>query len=70
MQDRYPAEAMKLRDFLARYGISRSTAFEQMAAGRLKARRLGSHLLISKKDADAWLTSLPERAPHLERKRA
>ncbi|WP_454655134.1 helix-turn-helix domain-containing protein [Bosea beijingensis] len=59
-------EAMKLRDFLKRYGISRSAAFEHMAAGRLKARRLGAHLLITKHDADEWLASLPARSPKRE----
>lgn len=55
-------EAMKLRDFLKRYGISRSAAFEHMSSGKLKARRLGAHLLITTKDANEWLASLPVRS--------
>jgi len=63
-------EAMKLRDFLQRYGVGRTVAHEHISSGKLKARRLGAHLLIAKKDADAWLASLPECVPQLERKRA
>ncbi len=70
MSSAFEPEAMKLRDFLKRYGISRSAAFEHMASGRLKARRLGAHLLITTKDANEWLASLPVRSSSNDRKAA
>ena len=62
--DRIPSEdtpirAFALLDFCTRYGISRSTAFREMRAGRLTARKLGKKLLIREEDAEAWLAAIP-----------
>ena len=45
-----------------RLGISRSKAYEEIAAGRLIARKCGSRTLITYASAQAWLTSLPALA--------
>ena len=45
-----------------RLGISRSKAYEEIAAGRLKAVKCGSRTLITCEFARSWLNSLPEFA--------
>jgi excisionase family DNA binding protein len=42
-------------------GIGRSTVFEEINAGRLKARKAGRRTLILRDDLAAWLASLPQR---------
>jgi len=41
----------------------RSVIFEDIAAGRLKARKAGGKLIILHEDAIAWLHALPIREP-------
>ena len=43
-------------------GVSRSTIFEEIKVGRLKARKAGRRTLILHEDLAAWLASLPHRA--------
>jgi hypothetical protein len=40
-------------------GAGRSKIYEEIAAGRLKVRKLGSRTLVLHGDAMAWLESLP-----------
>jgi excisionase family DNA binding protein len=42
-------------------GVGRSTIFEEIKAGRLKARKAGRRTLILCDDLAAWLASLPRR---------
>lgn len=51
--------AMTIRDFCRQYGVGQSYTYEQIAAGRLAIRKAGRRTLILKRDADAWLESLP-----------
>jgi hypothetical protein len=44
-------------------GRCRSIIFEDIAAGRLTARKAGGKLVILYDDAKAWLHNLPVRAP-------
>ncbi|SFK79199.1 helix-turn-helix domain-containing protein [Methylocapsa palsarum] len=44
-------------------GIGRTTVFQEIAEGRLKARKIGRRTIILKDDAIAWLTSLPASRP-------
>lgn len=55
--------AYPLPDFLKRYGISRSTAYREINAGRLKARKRGSRTIVLADDAQLWLDSLPNFVP-------
>ena len=55
--------AYTLTDFLKRYGISRSTAYREIHAGRLEARKRGSRTIITSAAAQAWLDSLPALEP-------
>ncbi len=41
-------------------GVGRSRLYEEIAAGRLKARKVGARTIILHTDRDAWLASLPE----------
>ncbi|KKC34606.1 helix-turn-helix domain-containing protein [Devosia psychrophila] len=51
--------AYTLLDFLTRYGISKSSAYREINAGRLKAVKRGRATLITAEAATAWLNSLP-----------
>ena len=42
-------------------GLGRSKLFEEINAGRLKARKAGRRTLILRDDLAAWLASLPQR---------
>jgi len=59
----FQPEALTLPDFLKRYGISRSTAYREINAGRLEARKRGSRTIITSAAAQAWLDSLPALKP-------
>lgn len=43
-------------------GISRSKAYEEIAAGRLKAVKCGSKTLVPFASGEAWLNGLPAMA--------
>ena len=43
-------------------GVGRSTVFEEINAGRLKARKAGRRTLILRDDLAAWLANLPQRS--------
>ena len=43
-------------------GISRSKAYEEIAAGRLKAVKCGSKTLVPYTSGQAWLDALPDLA--------
>lgn len=51
--------AYPLPAFLKLAGIGRTKAYEEIAAGRLKARKMGSRTVILAADARAWLETLP-----------
>ncbi|MPZ31203.1 MAG: DNA-binding protein [Rhodospirillales bacterium] len=46
-------------------GAGRSKIYQEIAAGRLKVRKLGKRTLILHGDAMAWLQSLPPTAQFL-----
>ena len=54
-------EAFSIPEFCARYGVSRSTAYEQIDAGLLIAKKPEGtrRTLIRRADADAWLATAP-----------
>ena len=43
-------------------GISRSKAYEEIAAGRLKAVKCGTRTLVPYASGEAWLNNLPAMA--------
>jgi predicted DNA-binding transcriptional regulator AlpA len=48
-----------IAEFLHRYSIGRTRFYEEVAAGRLRLRKLGKKSLVSLDDAEKWLASLP-----------
>ena len=52
-------QAFTIPDFCRAYGIGRTRTYAEIAAGRLLARKVGRRTLILKRDAAAWLNSLP-----------
>ena len=57
----YIPELMTVGDFLARYSIGRTTFYREVAAKRLKLRKLGTATRIARSDAEAWAAGLPVR---------
>jgi excisionase family DNA binding protein len=51
--------AMSIDVFCDRYGLGRTLAYEEIKAGRLRARKVGRRTLIAEDDAEDWLKSLP-----------
>jgi len=51
--------AMSVDEFCERYDVGRTKAYEEIFAGRLKARKLGKRTLIPISEAEAWLNRLP-----------
>jgi excisionase family DNA binding protein len=48
-----------VNEFCERYPAGRSTAYEEIAAGRLRARKIGRKTIITQDDAEEWLRNLP-----------
>ncbi len=42
-------------------GIGRSLLFEELAAGRIAAKKIGRRTVILEADLSAWLASLPQK---------
>ena len=51
--------AISIEDFGERYGLGRTKTFEEIRAGRLRARKIGRRTLIAEDDAEEWLRQLP-----------
>lgn len=56
-------QAMHVKEFARRYGISKTQTFIEIREGRLLAHKAGGRTLIFKADADYWLRSLPFSKP-------
>jgi excisionase family DNA binding protein len=52
--------AFSIPEFCRRYGIGRTNAYQEIAAGRLRAVKVGRRTLITQDAAESWLASLPE----------
>ena len=52
--------AYSVDEFIAAANISRTKAYEEIAAGRLRVRKVGARTIIRVEDAKAWLAALPE----------
>lgn len=51
--------AYTIPELVSASGAGRSKIYEEIAAGRLKVRKLGKRTLALHEDATAWLQSLP-----------
>jgi excisionase family DNA binding protein len=50
--------ALSIQQFCGRYSIGRTKAYEEIAAGRLRAVKVGRRTLIPEDSAEAWLAAL------------
>jgi len=51
--------AYTVAEFCAAHGVGKSLVYEEIAAGRLRAKKVGQRRLIPAQDAAAWLALLP-----------
>jgi excisionase family DNA binding protein len=54
--------AFRVKEACNKLSISRSTLYEEIAAGRLQAVKCGTRTLIPTAAMDAWLKNLPAKA--------
>jgi hypothetical protein len=59
-------QAYDIKSFCRAYGISRSFAYLEMRAGRLKPFKAGRRTLISRQAAEAWLRTLEQAVQRAE----
>jgi len=52
--------ALSIKEFSEQYGIGRSSVYEELKAGRLRARKIGKRTIIAIDDAEEWLRNLPK----------
>lgn len=53
--------AYRPEEAAAAVGVGRTTIFEEIRAGRLRARKVGRATLIAEADLRAWVVALQER---------
>lgn len=51
--------AYSIREFCGRYNVGRTKVYQEIAARRLNAVKVGRRTLIRMDDAEAWLAALP-----------
>lgn len=52
-------ELMSVKFFCKTYTCGRTSAYREIAAGRLRVRKFGTATRIARADAEAWAASLP-----------
>ena len=52
--------ARSIDQFCQCFGVGRTTAYEQIKLGRLRARKVGKRTIITDDDAEEWLRNLPQ----------
>ena len=50
---------LSVSEFCATYNVGKTTAYVEIAAGRLRALKCGKRTLIDVDDAETWLAALP-----------
>ncbi len=50
--------ALRIREFCRDYKVGRTKAYEEIAAGRVKAVKCGSRTLVTVDNAEQWLANL------------
>jgi excisionase family DNA binding protein len=53
------SKLLTIRQACAEYGMSRSSLYREIDAGRLTLRKIGKSSRIARDDLDAWLAALP-----------
>lgn len=52
-------ELMSVGDVCARYSIGRTTFYREVAAGRIRLRKMGTATRVAREDMEAWMAALP-----------
>jgi hypothetical protein len=55
----HPSPILTLKEFQKEYKCSHGQTYREIAAGRLKVRKMGRATRVTRPDADAWAASLP-----------
>jgi hypothetical protein len=55
-----PIGAYSIDDFARLHSIGRSTAYSEISAGRLVARKFRTRTIVTTEDAKAWRLGLPK----------
>jgi hypothetical protein len=58
-QRRARQRAMSVAQFCQNYATGRTTAYQEINSGRLRARKCGKRTIITDDDAEDWLLRLP-----------
>ena len=58
-----PIGAYSIEAFARLHSIGRSTAYSEISAGELVARKFRARTLVTIEDAKAWRSSLPKLSP-------
>ena len=53
------SKLLTIRQACAEYGMSRSSLYREIDAGRLILRKIGKSSRIARDDLDAWMAALP-----------
>ncbi len=51
--------AMSIAEFCRRYSIGRTSVYEEIGTGQLRAKKIGRRTIITEDDAEEWLRRLP-----------
>jgi excisionase family DNA binding protein len=51
-------QILSVREFCTAYGLGRTSAYREIASGRLKVLKLGRRTLIPVDSAEGWLAAL------------
>jgi excisionase family DNA binding protein len=51
--------AFSIREFEQAFRLGRTKIYEEIKAGRLRARKVGKRTIITDEDAEEWLERLP-----------
>jgi excisionase family DNA binding protein len=55
---------ISILEFSRRYSVGRTSVYQEIASGRLRAIKVGRKTLVKVDDAEAWLASRPAMRQH------
>jgi excisionase family DNA binding protein len=59
MKPQVERKAFTIREIAARNRIGKDSVYEEVRAGRLRARKLGKRTIVLDTDEEAWRAALP-----------
>ena len=58
-ESKHEAVGLSVKEAAEKSGVGRSTIYEAIASGKLKARKLGRRTIVLEADRREWLENLP-----------